>query len=196
MTDLSVGALAVRSVPAPRAALGVSAQPTLDKRLVHKSHDENVLLSHIEAVAGTAHPEQGPDSPSARTDHFRGIVCVHPENKFFFEHDGGHVSGLYLIEVARQMSVAVTHMFYNVPLDIEFVMTECSAHFRNVANRDDPLIAQQTTSRHAYRRGRLVSLLSEIVIHQRGVEIARLSGAMILLHKHQLQYLERRGGRG
>jgi len=180
---------------APGAALGISAQPTLDKRLVHKSHDENVLLSHIEAVPGPVQPEQGADSSSARTDHFRGIVCVHPEHKFFFEHDGDHVSGLYLVEVARQMSVAVTHIFYNVPLDIEFVMTECAARFRNVANRDDPLIAEQTTSGHAYRKGRLVSVHSEIVFRQRGIEIARLSGTMILLSKHQLQYLEQRGSK-
>ncbi len=195
MTDLSVGAVTFRSETAPRSALGVSAQPTLDKRLVHKSHDENVLLSHIEAVPGPAHPEQGADSASGRTDHFRGVVCVHPDHKFFFEHDGGHVSGLYLIEVARQMSVAVTHIFYNVPLDNEFVMTECSAQFRNVANRDDPLIAEQTMSGHIYRKGRLVSVHSEIVIRQRGIEIARLSGTMILLNKHQLQYLEQRGGK-
>jgi len=196
MTDLSLGAVTFRSDTVPGAALGASAQRPLDKRLVHKSYDENVLVSHIEAVPSPVHPEQGADSSSGRTDHFRGIVCVHPDHKFFFEHDGGHVSGLYLIEAARQMSVAITHVFYNVPLDIEFVMTECSAQFRNVANRDDPLLAQQTTSGHAYRKGRLVSMHSEIVIRQRGLEIARLSGTMILLNKHQLQYLEQRGGNG
>jgi hypothetical protein len=177
----------------PQGTPIASGRRTLDKVLVHKSYDENVLVSRIEVVPSPIHSEQDAGS-SGRTDHFRGILCIHQEHKFFFEHDGGHVSGLYLIEAARQMSVAIAHLFYNVPLDIEFVMTECSAQFRNIANRADPLLAEHRMSGHAYRKGRLSGMYSEIVIRQRGVEIARLSGTMILLNKHQLQYLEQRGG--
>jgi A-factor biosynthesis hotdog domain len=193
MTELSEVAGVHRTNPAQQAAPRAAAPRTLEKHLVHKSYDENVLVAHIEAVPAPARQAQVADGEPGRTDHFRGILCVHDGHKFFFEHDAGHVSGLYMIEASRQMSIAVAHVFYKVPFDVEFVMTECSAQFRNVANREDPLLAEMTVSSHAYRKGRLSSVYSEIVIHQRGVEVARLAGTMILLSKQQLQYLEQRG---
>jgi hypothetical protein len=193
MTELCEIARTFQTDTGPQANIGGIAARTLDKRLVHKSCDDNVLVSHIEAVPDPAQPEQDDGTPSARSDHFRGILCVHKDHTFFFEHDRDHVPGLYLIEAARQMSIAIAHVFYKVSFDIEFVMTKSTAQFRNIANLDDPLLAEQTTSGHVYRKGRLTSLYSEVVIRQRGLEIARLSGTMILLNKHQLQYLEQRG---
>jgi hypothetical protein len=86
-------------------------------------------------------------------------------------------------------------LFYGVPLDGEFVLTECSAQFRSVANVDDPLIAEVTTSDHAYRKGRLVRMQSAVVIRQGNLERARMSGTMVLLSKDQLKYLEQRPGK-
>jgi hypothetical protein len=193
MTELNAIAGPFRTDMVPPAASADAAPSTLDKRLVHKSYDENVLVSHIEAVPAPAEQDQAAEAQSGRTDHFRGILCVHKSHKFFFEHDRNHVSGLYLIEASRQMSIAVAHVFYTVPFDVEFVMTECSAQFRNVANLDDPLLAELVTSGHVYRKGQLSSMYSEIVVRQRNLEVARLAGTMILLSRQQLQYLEQRG---
>jgi A-factor biosynthesis hotdog protein len=210
---------------APQIAPVSPPSRTIDKRLVHKSYDENVLLSHIEAVRNSSEPEKVDklrtsilriasklrtsipaiamrarnlstifQRATGRTDHFRGILCVHRGHTFFFEHERAHVPGIYLIEAARQMSIAAAHMFYEVPFDVyEFVMTECSARFRNVANIDDPLIAEQTLSRHVYRKGRLVSMYGVVVIRQGHLEIASLSGSIVLLSRNQLKYLEGRG---
>jgi hypothetical protein len=170
------------------------ATRTLDKRLVHKSCDENVLVSQVEAVPGPVESAPAGDGTSDRTDHFRGVLCVRREHTFFFEHGRGHVPGLYLIEAARQFSIAIAHLFYKVPFDVEFVMTECTAQFRNVANLDDPLFAEQSTSDHVYRKGRLASVIALVVIRQRNLEIARMSGTIVLLSRNQLQYLEQRNG--
>jgi hypothetical protein len=207
---------------APQIAPVASPVRTIDKRLVHKAYDDNVLLSHVEAVHNPGEPAKV-DSlgtsirkisarlrtsmlemamrarmifqrTSDRTDHFRGELCVHREHTFFFEHERAHVPGIYLIEGARQMSIAAAHMFYEVPFDVyEFVMTECSARFRNVANLVDPLIAEQTLSKHVYRKGRLLSMYGVVVIRQNNLEIASLSGTIVLLNKNQLKYLEARG---
>jgi hypothetical protein len=39
-----------------------------------------------------------------RKDHFRGILYVHRDHSFFFEHERAHIPGMYLIEAIRQMS--------------------------------------------------------------------------------------------
>jgi A-factor biosynthesis hotdog domain len=168
---------------------------TLDKRLVHKSYDENVLVSHIEAVRGPNKFEKGDNAGAMdRTDHFRGVLCVHHNHPFFFERGSGHVPALYLFEAIRQMSSAVAHMFYNVPIEAEVVVTESSAQFRNMATLDDPIIAEKTLSKHVYRKGRLIRMNMSVIIRQVAVEIARMSSNLVLLTKQQLSYLEQRGG--
>jgi hypothetical protein len=206
----------------PQVAPAASPSRTIDKRLVHKSYDENVLLSHIEAVRKAGEPEKVNklrtsilrvatrysgrwrivrnlsmifERATGRKDHFRGILYVHRDHTFFFEHERAHIPGMYLIEAIRQMSTAVAHMFYEVSFNLEFVMTECSAQFRNIANIDDPLIAEQTLSRLVYRKGRLVSMYGSTVIRQGNLEIAHMSGTMVFLSKSQLKYLEARGSK-
>jgi hypothetical protein len=171
------------------------AARTVDKRLVHKSYDENVLVSHIEAVPNPSTVGQDHTPRAAeRTDHFRGVLCVHDNHPFFFERKGsGHVPALYLFEAIRQMSSAVAHMFYNVPIDSEVVVTESSAQFRNMATLHDPIIAEKTLSKHVYRKGRLVRMRMSVTIRQGTLEIARMSSNLVLLTREQLSCLEQRG---
>jgi hypothetical protein len=177
----------------PQITPGVPSGRTLDKRLVHKSYDESVLVSHIEAVQPPAKVKKGSeDAALERTDHFRGIPWVHRDHPLYFDRDRGHVHGIFLMEAAQQTVMATAHLFYGVPLDGEFVLTECSAQFRSVANMDDPLIAEVTMSDHVYRKGRLVRMQSAVVIRQGNLERARMSGTMVLLSKDQLKYLEQR----
>jgi hypothetical protein len=189
----SITALEVKAVA--RNTTEDSPPRTLDKRLVHKSYDENVLVSHIEAVQVPKKYEED-DNASAmnRTDHFRGVLCVHHNHPFFFERGSGHVPALYLFEAIRQMSSAVAHMFYNVPIEADVAVTESWAQFRNMATLDDPIIAEQTLSKHVYRKGRLVRMNMSVIIRQGALEIARMTSNLVLLTKQQLSYLEQRGG--
>jgi len=165
----------------------------LDKRLVHKSHDENVLVSHIEAVqpAGTiAHSRR--DATPERMDHFRAFLCINRDHPLFFDRDRGHVHAICLMEAAQQTTIAIAHLFYDVPLDVECVETECSAQFRSMTNINDPLVAEQTMSGHVYRRQRLVKVRTAIVFRQGNLERVRITGTMVLLKNEQLKYLEER----
>ena len=47
----------------------------LDKRLVHKSHEENVLISRVEALQAPIDSKHEQDSAFGRTDHFRAFLC-------------------------------------------------------------------------------------------------------------------------
>jgi A-factor biosynthesis hotdog domain len=189
-----------RSFQPDLGLLAVSLNPVgrrLDKRLVHKSYDENVLVSHIEAVQppGTiAH--SGRDAAPDRMDHFRATLCINRDHPLFFDRDCGHVHAICLMEAAQQTTIAIAHLFYDVPLDVECVQTECSAQFRSIANIDDPLIAEQTMSGHVYRRGRLVKVQTAIVFRQGNLERVRIAGTIVLLKNEQLKYLEERASVG
>jgi hypothetical protein len=163
----------------------------LDKRLVHKTYDDNVVVGRIDAVRSPPAPEESANE-QGRIDHFRGILLVDASQVAFFESDCSHVPGLLLVDAAEQVSIAIVHMFYKVPFDIKFVLTDCSAQFRNVGKVNEPLIAEQTMTDHVYRRGRLVSMRSAVIIRQGSLEIARLSGTIVLLDRQQLSYLEQR----
>jgi hypothetical protein len=171
----------------PQVSSCRSAPTRLDKRLVHKSHDESVLVSHIEAVPPPATGgRNAEDAASDRTDHFRAVLCINRDHPLFFDRDYGHVHAICFMEATQQTTMAMAHLFYGVPLHVE------SAQFRSMASIDDPLIAEQTTSGHVYRRGRLVRMQTEVVIRQGNLERVRITGTMVLLKKDQLRYLEQR----
>jgi hypothetical protein len=172
-----------------------SVPTRLDKRLVHKSHDESVLVSHIEAVPPPG-GRSAEDAASDRTDHFRAVLCINRDHPLFFDRDCGHVHAICFMEATQQTTMAIAHLFYGVPLHVECVLTECSAQFRSMANVGEPLIAEQTVSRHVYRRGRLVRVQTTVVIRQGNLERVRITGTIVLLKKDQLRYLEERAGMG
>jgi hypothetical protein len=165
----------------------------LDKRLVHKTYDENVLVARIDAVRSPSALEQNESNEvTGRIDHFQGMLLVDASQVPFFESDCDHVPGLSLIDASEQTSIAIVHMFYKVPFEIKFLITDSAAQFRNVAKINEPLFVEQTMTDHVYRRGRLVSMRTAIVIRQRSLEIARMSGTIVLLDRKQLSYLEQR----
>jgi len=193
-TDLNASRAFEGDLMASAASLEAATR-RLDKRLVHKSHDENVLVSHIEAVQPPAGVTQREKAGAAdRTDHFRAILRINRDHPLFFDRDCGHVHAICFMEAVQQTAMATAHLFYGVPLDVEFVLTECSAKFRSLADIEDPLIADQTMSAQVYRRGRLVRMHTAVVIRQGALERVRLAGTMLLLKKGQLKYLEERAG--
>ena len=188
--DLDV--VVIEAEQGPALAPSLNAPRTIDKRLVHKDYDENVLLSDIAQVVREP-TEHRDGEPPVRKDHFRGVVYIQRDHQFFFEHHRDHVPGLYLIEAGRQMSVAVAHRFYGVPFGVEFVMSEFHVWFRNMATLDDALIIENAMSQHVYRKGQLTGMHSYGSIRQNGIEVAAMSGSMVLMDKNLLRRLERRG---
>lgn len=181
----------------PQVTSSRSVPTRLDKRLVHKSHDESVLVSRIDAVPPPATAgRSAEDAASGRTDHFRAVLCINWDHPLFFDRDCGHVHAICFMEATQQTTMAIAHLFYGVPLHVECVLTECSAQFRSMANVGEPLIAEQTMSRHVYRRGRLVRMQTAVVIRQGNLERVRITGTIVLLKKDQLGYLEERAGMG
>lgn len=185
----------LKLMPAPGTLLEEAAPYILDKRLVHKTSEQNVLLSHIEPVPPTEPAELAVERKEPREDHFRGRLYIQREHDFFFEHARDHVPGLYLIEAGRQMSVAIAHMFYGVPFGTEFILTDLAVEFRSMATLDHPIIAHNMMSHHVFRKGRLASMRSGGVIRQGDADIARIAGTMVLMDKDMMKRLERRNSK-
>src|SRR6516165_3015747 len=57
MTISSEGITPFETGAGPGTTPNSSRSRTIDRRLVHKSYDQNVLISHIETVTGPAEPE-------------------------------------------------------------------------------------------------------------------------------------------
>jgi A-factor biosynthesis hotdog protein len=171
--------------------------PSIDKRMVHKHFEHNVLISHLARADEAELAPAGADAGEAREKMERFIATLHVrrDHPFFFEHPRDHVPGLYLIEAGRQMQVAVAHAFYGVPFGVEFIMTQLNVEFCSPANVFDPLTAHSATSKVVLRKGAPVSMHVAGDFRQNGLEIARMSGVLMMMDTRLLARLERRGGR-
>jgi 3-hydroxymyristoyl/3-hydroxydecanoyl-(acyl carrier protein) dehydratase len=101
-------------VNTPRAAELSAAK--IDKKLVHKKMEENVLISEPVALDR----EKGV---------YRARVIADLSHPFFFDHPLGHLPGILLLEAVRQFGTALSHLFYHAPFDSQFILHEISAKF-------------------------------------------------------------------
>lgn len=140
----------------------------IDCRLVHKTRRENVLLASVERAAS------GPDSYVAR-------MYVDPEHAFFFEHPLDHVPSMMLIEGGRQVGIAVSQMFLDVPFETAFAPTEISARFSAYAELALPIHIECDAHDKVFRRGRLAQVRLEGRFIQRGRVFGEMSGVWVMV---------------
>ena len=161
---------------------------TIDKRLVHKYLDENVLLASLEQLPN--------DRTADGIGRFFCKIYIHSTHPFFFEHPRNHIPGLYLIEAGRQMGIAISHQFYDVPFDTEFMLLAVGVQFTGIANLFDPVTVVCTMSGHVYKRGQLVSMHEAAIFSQNSKEVCRMDGSLVTMSKDLLKWLERQATDG
>lgn len=130
----------------------------IDTALVHKTHVEHVFISPIEVVPG-------------ETDLYEADVVVDQRHVFFYEHPLDHVPGLLLVEAARQMGTAVTHMYYGAPRDSAFVLNEMMIKFAQFAEHAPRLQIKMRIHDVNLRGGRIASLRCASAWWQEGKQI-------------------------
>lgn len=157
MTELEIQRPIARSTP-----------QAIDGRLVHKVRRENVLLASVERAAC------GPDSYVAR-------MRVDPEHPFFFEHPLDHVPSMMLIEGGRQVGIAVSQMFLDVPFETAFAPTEITARFSAYAELTSPVDIACDAHDKVFRRGRLARVRLEGRFIQRGRVLGEMSGVWVMI---------------
>lgn len=99
----------------------------IDGKYVHKAKEENVLISDIyrqNDIGGNV---------------FECNMVFDHNLPFFFEHYLDHVPGVLMIEAARQMKTAVSHLYYGIEFDYSFVLFFTNAVFNNFAELYRPV---------------------------------------------------------
>jgi hypothetical protein len=120
----------------------------IHRKLVHKAELRHVFIEHIEALPRT---DDG-------FDRFLAPLVIDRSHPFFFDHPLDHVPGLLLIEGTRQAGTAISHLFYDVPFDLSFILNWLEVHFTNFAELTSPVAVQMTITEKAYRHRRLNGL--------------------------------------
>lgn len=120
----------------------------IHRKLVHKAELTHVFVECIEALPRT----------EDAFDRFLAPLVIDSRHPFFFEHPLDHVPGLMLIEGARQVGTAISHLFYDVSFDLNFILNWLEVRFTNFAELTSPVTVQMTIVEKAYRRQRLNGL--------------------------------------
>lgn len=150
----------------------------IDKELVHKSSSDNVCVSRIAQL-------------SKEKEQYLTQVAVDLNHPFFFDHEYDHVPGMVFIEVGRQAGTAVSHMFYEVPYSVVFILKDINFSFRNYAEINAPLFALSEISDKVYKNGQLISMQHDGIFIQNGKEIASMGGTWRLYDKKLIDRLRK-----
>lgn len=152
----------------------MDAPTKIDNKLVHKSNDENVCISRIAQI-------------SAEKEQYLTQVAVDLKHPFFFDHPYDHIPGMLFVEVGRQVGTAVSHMFYDVPNSVVFVLKDIYFNFKNYAELDAPLFLSSAISDKIYRKDQLISMNHEGVFIQNGKELASMGGTWKIYDKKLME---------
>ncbi len=99
-------------------------EPKIDGKYVHKAETENVVIGNIHRVDDIG------------DNVFECNVLFDHDLPFFFEHYIDHLPGLLLIEAARQMKTAVSHIYYDIGLDYSFILCLSNTVFKDFIELD------------------------------------------------------------
>lgn len=101
---------------------GDTASPSIDKALVHKKNDANVLIS----------------KPFIR-GRLRYFNMFLKTEELRFDHSSEHVQGLLMLEALRQASIATAHL-QGLPLDGMLALMEYSTNFLSFLETGAPIV--------------------------------------------------------
>ncbi len=148
-----------------------------NKKLVHKWQDENVLVSRIEQVT------------NGDEDTFFVQFFLEADHPFFFEHPLDHYPGLMLVEAGRQAATALTHLFYDVPLNSVYILQGLSVDFTAFAELNEPVFVLTKVTDKRLRQGKLTGMFCEGAFIQRGKPIGTMSGRWQIYERRVAQRL-------
>ena len=96
----------------------------IDRWMVHKRHETNVMLSGAVQVGGLIH-----------------FLASPLTEEFQFDHPSGHLQGMALMEIIRQAMIASSHVI-GVPQGWEMVLTSFHADYHRYVDVAAPIIVR------------------------------------------------------
>jgi hypothetical protein len=136
----------------------------ITKQLAHVVLDENLFVREVERIPGRS--------------QFTSRFTVDGRHPYLYENPAiaNHVSGTTFLDVCRQLLKAVTHLYYEVPLDNRFVIRTANMDFGRWAKLGVPIeIVADLSHKTTQLRGLdCLSYEAEVRFYQEG----RLTGTM------------------
>ncbi|MEO0848176.1 MAG: beta-ketoacyl synthase N-terminal-like domain-containing protein [Cyanobacteria bacterium J06648_1] len=146
----------------------------IHKHWVHKYQEGNVLIAKTKHVAENLVVAE---------------IVQDPQHPFFYEHPKDHVPGLYIIEAVRQLGTALSHLYYEVPQDLPFILDDIQTQFYRFAEIDRPLFAIAEIQDKVSVEGTLSQMKLSASIIQDGEKLATLNGLFRVLNSTKYQSL-------
>lgn len=140
----------------------------LEGRFVHKVVSSNILLTRVDRRSG---PEEWYDS-----------VMVHDlKHPFFFEHPLDHIPAMMLVEAGRQLGIAISHLFLDVPLHYLFATQSFDIRFTDFAELNLPVTIAAAVTDKRFRRGELLHLRLQGHFSQGDRQLGTMGGEWSML---------------
>lgn len=155
----------------------------VEKRLVHKTREENVHLADL---------RRDPERPGLF--HAR-LICdtTHP---YYFEHPADHLPGMLLIETGRQMVEATCHAFGQVPLNGNvFLWNSLDVTFLQFADLHMPVeLLLQIEEADANQDGSWNRVQCQVSVRQWDCVASRMTFKASIVSQRSFQRLRRHRG--
>lgn len=140
----------------------------IDGRYVHKIYEHNVLLADVRRRPGSE-------------DWFEAEMVHDMDHPFFFEHPLDHIPAMMLVEAGRQLGIAISHLFLDVPLGTMFATRSFDIRFEDFAETRTPVIISAMVTDKEYRRGMLIHLRMDGHFSQDGRALGTMGGTWSML---------------
>jgi A-factor biosynthesis hotdog domain len=133
----------------------------LEKHLAHKYEESNMFISRIEKLQDNV---------------IIGEIVQDIYHSFFYEHPKDHVPGLFIAEAVRQFGTVLSHLYYDVPSGVAFILDEMQAQFYKFAETNRPLFAVAEVRDTLYIAGNLEQMQLSTFVIQDEITVATITG--------------------
>ena len=135
----------------------------IDKKLVHKIFNDNVLIGDLQRVAES-------------TDEFECQMIVDLSHPFFFEHPLDHIPGMMFVEAGRQAGIACSHLFLEIPFGTQFISKGCNVRFVDFGETHRPVSMRTQFKDTVHRKGTVLEAHLETAFYQEGRLVCSMTG--------------------
>lgn len=118
---------------------------------------------------------------------FYANMFVNPSHNYFFEHNLDHVSGMMVIETARQLFVSISHIFGKAPVsnEVDFILSSLNSSFKDYLLMSYPIRMKLVMDKITYTdKGFWNSVVSNITFIQEYKEKALFNIEGIIMDKN------------
>jgi hypothetical protein len=139
--------------------------PRIDRKYVHKHQQRNVILARVDRIDGSERLFEAELSPD----------WTHPN---YFDHPCDHVPSMMLLEAGRQMVIALSHKYLDVPFGVAFVVTRLDIRFNDFADihAKEPVLLRGEVGELKYHRDNLTSMRIDGTFHQGERDVGGMGG--------------------